>query len=142
MDPQSIKKFLVPAVAVAALILIIALIVGNSGAPPKTASSANPKDRGPIVKDGADTSPAGMVDAMPTESHWTVLAGGLKYKDVKEGTGETISPGRPPTPTTPAGSPSTGSSSTAAAKVASRSNFNSAAAPAASSKAGSAASPA
>ncbi len=96
MDPQSIKKFLVPTAAVAALIIVVAVIIGNSDAPPKPHSDgthATPSAKvGKAVGDASDT---GMSDGMPPDANWAVvLPGGLKYTDVKEGTGDTVSNGQ------------------------------------------------
>jgi len=103
MDPQSIKKYLIPAVALAAVIVIVGLLLGLGGDPSGSGTKTTApnggtpdKPKGPLVPAGADTSDAGMSDSAPstTEGKWLVLPGGLKIHDVKDGTGESVSAGQ------------------------------------------------
>lgn len=83
MDPKSLQKFLIPALAVAALIVVLALL---SGKPAESSKSS----RAPVPKSDIDTTDAGMTDSMPSNNalEWQPQANGMKFWDVKEGTGE------------------------------------------------------
>lgn len=78
---QQMKKILVPAAAIAGVILLVGIIVafGNS-----TADSAKP---GPQGVAGTDTE--GMTGTLPPldSPEWKPLSGGVKFWDVKAGDG-------------------------------------------------------
>lgn len=98
MDTQSIRNYLIPALALAAVIVVIALIVAGNDSPPRPASSGSDTSdpSRPLIAPGADTSDAGMSDAMPPIDGpgWIAYGpDGLKVMDVKEGTGDTIGAG-------------------------------------------------
>jgi FKBP-type peptidyl-prolyl cis-trans isomerase len=99
MEPAEMKKYVVPGVAVAALIAVAGLLLGLAGPPPDP-KPAKPKpgeaSTEPVVKAGADTSDEGMGTTPPPAQgpEWRVLANGLKIWDVKEGTGDTVSAGQ------------------------------------------------
>jgi FKBP-type peptidyl-prolyl cis-trans isomerase len=92
MDPKSLQKFLIPAVAVAALIVVLALLSGKGS---ESASSKSSKAGKTKVESG-DATDAGMTDAVPSNDalEWKPEANGLKIWDVKEGTGEPVSRGQ------------------------------------------------
>lgn len=96
MEPQHIRKFIVPAIAVAAVIVVVALLLGVGGSPGGSAAKAAKHTGSITVPDGVDASDAGMSSTPPpVESpNWIVQPGGLKIWDVKEGTGEPVAKGQ------------------------------------------------
>lgn len=92
MDPKSLQKFLIPAVAVAALIVVLALLAGKGS----DGSSSKSSKAGKSKAESGDTSDAGMSDAMPSNEaiEWKPEANGLKIWDVTEGTGEPVCRGQ------------------------------------------------
>jgi FKBP-type peptidyl-prolyl cis-trans isomerase len=101
MDPKQIQKILIPATAIAAVILMVAVILGafNTGSTPDSGSGTGkpgkvtPKG---LIPAGADTSADGMSNDKPPAdgADWREMPGGLKVWDVKEGAGEPIGRGQ------------------------------------------------
>src|SRR3954447_24470214 len=69
MEPSQIKNYLVPAVAVGALIFVVALLFGIGGNTPSSSTSASHADKDatldPSLPAGADSSATGIQDTMP-----------------------------------------------------------------------------
>jgi FKBP-type peptidyl-prolyl cis-trans isomerase len=86
MDPKQIKQILIPATALAAVVIVAAIIFGafDTGQKQITSSAT------------ADSSSAGMSDKMPSSEgpEWKLVHSGLKILDVKEGTGEPVAKGQ------------------------------------------------
>ncbi len=74
LDKQKMKQVLVPALAVAAIVVLVGLVVyvSDSAAPPKMSDGSN-----------------GTVD----DADLKTLSDGVRYRDLKEGTGEECPPG-------------------------------------------------
>ena len=95
MDKQGIVRVLGPALAAAAVVLLVGVLVfksewgGEQPAPgkPLTPSAATKGNR--VAVDPADANDAGMVDSLPPADapEWKDLGDGLKMWDVKVGTG-------------------------------------------------------
>ena len=120
MEPQHIRKFIVPAVAVAAVIVVVALLLGVGG-PPGSSGTKAAKHAGSItVPEGVDASDAGMSSTPPPvdSPNWIVRPGGLKIWDVTEGTGEPVASGQKVLAHYSGRAPATAASSTAAAATA------------------------
>jgi FKBP-type peptidyl-prolyl cis-trans isomerase len=86
MDKTQMQKILIPAAAIAGVILLVGLIIatGNSG------------PDGPSDGKGKNAKPAagGKFDVFPLDGkEWKELPGGVKYWDVKEGAGEPVPAG-------------------------------------------------
>jgi FKBP-type peptidyl-prolyl cis-trans isomerase FkpA len=96
MEPAEMKKYLVPGLAVAAVIAVGGLLVGLGGPPPETATTAPGDPTAPIgaalVKPGTDITNAGMVTTSPAADapEWRPLTQGIQVWDVKEGDGDTL----------------------------------------------------
>ncbi|MGL4423996.1 MAG: FKBP-type peptidyl-prolyl cis-trans isomerase [Gemmataceae bacterium] len=90
VDPKQIKNVLIPAIAVAALIAVTALVIVSGGDPEKAATDTG-------TNESVDQSPAGMSELSqkpdPTAKEWKDGESGLKYWDVKEGDGSPCRPG-------------------------------------------------
>jgi FKBP-type peptidyl-prolyl cis-trans isomerase len=86
MDKQQMQKILIPAAAIAGVILLVGLIIatGGSNDPAKPDGKGGPK--GP--------SASGKFDVFPLDgADWKELPGGVKYWDVKEGAGSPVPAG-------------------------------------------------
>jgi FKBP-type peptidyl-prolyl cis-trans isomerase len=101
MDPKQIKQILIPATALAAVILVVAVILGafDNGQNQERGSSAEKSGKAQakgLIPPGADTSPDGMSNDKPPAdgAEWREAPGGLKIWEVKEGTGEPIGRGQ------------------------------------------------
>jgi FKBP-type peptidyl-prolyl cis-trans isomerase len=98
VEPAEMKKYLIPALALGAIIAVVGLIaMGNASPNSAKAGSASEASMKALIEPGADTSMDGMSDTMPANTmgpEWLTLAGGLRICDVKAGTGETVSAGQ------------------------------------------------
>lgn len=95
MEPAEMKKYLVPGLAVAAVIAIGGLLLGLGGPPPETPSakgSATAEAAGPTCKPGTDSTDTGLSATPPPADapEWRLVTQGIKAWDVKEGTGDTV----------------------------------------------------
>jgi len=105
VEKKNMLQVLIPGLAVAAVVGLIALLIlssdwnaggANKGDPSK--AKVAPAPAGGFGKKGEveskDFNDDGMVDAVPKIDgpEWVSLDGGLKYWDVKEGTGEACAP--------------------------------------------------
>ena len=78
------QKILIPAAAVAGVILLVGLIVATGGSP-------DPAKPGAKSGDPKGPSASGKFDVFPLEgADWKELPGGVKYWDVKEGVGSPV----------------------------------------------------
>ncbi len=81
------QKILIPAAAIAGVILLVGLIVATGGSP----DPAKPGDKGGGAK---GPSASGKFDLFPLDgADWKDLPGGVKYWDFKEGTGDPVPAG-------------------------------------------------
>jgi hypothetical protein len=92
MDQQQMKKILVPALAIAALVLLVGVIVsvGGDNGPIQNSKTTTPPPVTPGKRE-IGTVPInadGMATAIPSKDapEWKTVANGLKIWDVKEGT--------------------------------------------------------
>lgn len=99
VDKQQMKNILIPAAAIAAIILVIGLIIsGTSGGGSEaksTAKAANPEQVS-IISKVMDNSDKGMSDVIPPldSSEWKDIGGGLKIWDIKDGEGDMVKSGQ------------------------------------------------
>lgn len=96
-DAQKLKNILIPAAAVAALIVLAGLIYGlktaeepaGPGTPP-----SDPRDPASIFNaPGGDTSDMSKTLPPLDDPNWKPLVDGIKVWDVKEGSGPEVKPG-------------------------------------------------
>ncbi len=81
------QKILIPAAAIAGVILLVGLIVATGGSP-------DPAKPGAKGGDPKGPSASGKFDVFPLEgADWKELPGGVKYWDVKEGIGTPVEAG-------------------------------------------------
>ena len=82
MDKQQMQKILIPAAAIAGVILLVGLIIATGG-------SGKPEAGGKGGPNGPTAS--GKFEQFPLDGpEWKDLPGGVKYWDVKEGTGTPV----------------------------------------------------
>lgn len=100
MDPQMVRRFVLPGVGAALLIVGVGLAVGLANRPeeePRKLENLVPQDQPqePLLGPNTDRSATGLADAMvPLDGmNWQPHEGGLKILDVVEGTGEPVRPG-------------------------------------------------
>jgi FKBP-type peptidyl-prolyl cis-trans isomerase len=87
MDKQQMQKILIPAAAVAGVILLVGLIIATGSSDPSGPGKPGGAGKG-------SPSASGKFDLFPLEGNdWKELPGGLKYWDVKEGTGAPVAAG-------------------------------------------------
>lgn len=90
VNPDKLKQIVVPAVAAAAVVILIGVLVMSSNFGPKP--GGGPAGLPAAAPDGTplDTSDAGMADAAPKPDapEWKDYGDGLKAWDVKEGAGD------------------------------------------------------
>jgi hypothetical protein len=92
VERKQIANVVIPAVAVAALIALAALVLVAGGSNVTPAGKPKVEDTVPVATlPGA----AGMSDRLPPldSSEWQDIGDGLKIWDVREGEGEPVSPG-------------------------------------------------
>jgi hypothetical protein len=104
VNRQQLKNILVPAAAVAAVILVVGLILrGGDGGPPadplKDPAKPPPAPDKAVLRTAVtDGSDAGMSDTRPPidAPEWKAsdAGGGLRFWDVADGTGEMLRPGQ------------------------------------------------
>ena len=81
------QKILIPAAAIAGVILLVGLIVATGGSP-------DPAKPGAKGGDPKGPSASGKFDVFPLEGpDWKELPGGVKYWDFKEGIGSPVAAG-------------------------------------------------
>ena len=93
MDKKQMMNVLVPAVAAAAVVILVGLLIvsGDGGTPAGTGKDAGGSPRAVAA---ADRNDSGMSDSLPPTDapEWKPGPGGMKVWDVKEGDGEACPP--------------------------------------------------
>ena len=87
------QKILIPAAAIAGVILLVGLIVATGGSPDPGSGKVAPEPKAPGGAKTLGTVPmdaSGMSDAVPplSAAEWKDIGGGLKIWDVKDGSDE------------------------------------------------------